>query len=538
MKKTAYFISLAMAALFVSCSGTTDDASISLSVPREIVSSVFKSSDSPAQSDYAVKKIKCTLLDKNEKEIDSQTDDIAENTNTVITFSGIPAGTKVSASATIYGSDNENSTEYRLYTGESDKITVKPGNNTITLKLKKTTTTVVLYNNTLPPTEDIPAGTPASLSYATLTSSGISGTTDLITKASLTTIIDYCFDKSNNLYAIVYDGSNEMTPYSIKKYPYNNGYDLVTTYTSSEQATTFDYIEASSDGRLYAVITSNTGTQSIVELTLTDPAEGIKYQQYFLPTAWTSGTSSCNILTFCTDGTNFYVIARLVTGSDTTTTAEVKLASCTVSDYQLTENEKASIILDSITNQNRNTGNVFSDYSESLEYKDLCYINGKLYLLVRDVVTEVYPNTSYSRGALCTFTVGDNGEIASDNIGIVGYQEKPSYFSYYGCNSNNGNYEDITISAYIGDGKSTFYGPVKFVARKQDELIIADDGFSMVSEESTDHPEYTQATVSSKNAVVTYNLNKESLNFVSLDGEYFEEKYSGYFYDSGFNEAN
>ncbi|MDD6898877.1 MAG: hypothetical protein PUD29_02540 [Treponema porcinum] len=537
MKKTTCFISLAIAALFISCSSTTDDASISLSVPREIISSVFKSSDgSESLSDYPIKKIKCTLLDKNEKEIDSQTDDIAENTNTVITFSGIPAGTKVSASATIYGSDNENSPEYSLYTGQSGKITVKPGNNTITLKLKKTTTTVVLYNNTLPPTEDIPAGTPASLSYATLTSSGISGTTDLITKASLTTIIDYCFDKSNNLYAIVYDGSNDMTPYSIKKYPYNNGYDLVTTYTSSEQATTFDYIEASSDGRLYAVITSNTGTQSIVELTLTDPAEGIKYQQYFLPTAWTSGTSSCNILTFCTDGTNFYVIAYLVTGSDTTNTAEVKLASCTVSDYQLTENEKASIILDSITNQNRNTGNVFSDYSERLEYRDLCYINGKLYLLVRDVVTEGYNNTSYSRGALCTFTVKDNGEIASDKIGI-GYQNTPSTFYYHGLNSNN-SYENITISAYIGDGQSTFYGPVKFVARKQDELIIADDGFSMISEASKDYPDKTQATVSSKNAVVTYNLNKESLNFVSLDGEYFEEKYSGYFYDSGFNETN
>ena len=139
MKKTAYFISLAMAALFVSCSGTTDDASISFSVPREIVSSVFKSSDSPAQSDYAVKKIKCTLLDKNEKEIDSNNEEILENTNTVITFSGIPAGTKLSVSATVYGplSNDENSPEYRLYAGESDKITVKPGNNTITLKLKK-----------------------------------------------------------------------------------------------------------------------------------------------------------------------------------------------------------------------------------------------------------------------------------------------------------------------------------------------------------------------------------------------------------------
>ena len=530
MKKTTCFISLAIAALFISCSSTTDDASISLSVPREIVSSVFKSSDgSESLSDYPIKKIKCTLLDKNEKEIDSQTDDIAENTNTVITFSGIPAGTKVSASATIYGSDNENSTEYSLYAGQSGKITVKPGNNTITLKLKKTTTTVVLYNNTLPPTEDIPAGTPASLSYATLTSSGISGTTDLITKASLTTIIDYCFDKSNNLYAIVYDDSNEMTPYSIKKYPYNNGYDLVTTYTSSEQATTFDYIEASSDGRLYAVITSNTGTQSIVELTLTDPAEGIKYQQYFLPTAWTSGTSFCNILTFCTDGTNFYVIARLVTGSDTTTTAEVKIASCTVSDYQLTENEKASIILDSITNQNRNTGNVFSDYSESLEYKDLCYINGTLYLLVNDVST----SDVTSRGALCTFNVSDAG-ISAGKIGI-GYQTTKGSISYTGdYNQASDSYPTVTQTSYFGDGRTTFYGPVKFIARKEDELVIADEGYSVTEEPNKSTSSHTQGTVSSKNAVVTFDLNTESLNFVSLNGEYFEEKYSGYFYGSGF----
>ena len=158
-----------------------------------------------------------------------------------------------------------------------------------------------------------------------------------------------------------------------------------------------------------------------------------------------------------------------------------------------------------------------------------------MYLLVKELNG---PSTtaSCSRGALCTFTVKDNGEIASDKIGI-GYQNSPSTFYYYGLNSNN-SYENITISAYIGDGQSTFYGPVKFVARKQDELIIADDGFSMISEASKDNSEKTQATVSSKNAVVTYNLNTESLNFVSLDGEYFEENYSGYFYDSGFNEAN
>ena len=158
-----------------------------------------------------------------------------------------------------------------------------------------------------------------------------------------------------------------------------------------------------------------------------------------------------------------------------------------------------------------------------------------MYLLVKELSG---PSTTalYSRGALCTFTVKENGEIALAKID--GYQNNSSPFYYYGYNYDNYSYENITISAYIGNGQSTFYGPVKFVARKQDELIIADDGFSMVSEDSTKDPARTQATVSSKNAVVTYNLNKESLNFVSLDGEYFEEKYSGYFYDSGFNKTN
>ncbi|MCI6179209.1 MAG: hypothetical protein MR662_01765 [Treponema porcinum] len=536
MKKTIYFISLAMAALFVSCSGTTDDASISFSVPREIVSSVFKSSDSSAQSDYAVKKIKCTLLDKNEKEIDSQTDDIAENTNTVITFSGIPAGTKVSASATIYGSDNENSPEYSLYTGQSGKITVKPGNNTITLKLKKTTTTVVLYNNTSA------TATPA-LSYATLTDDSVSSPKELLAKDSESSpiIVDYCFDNSNNLYAIVNNTAETGSSYSINKYKYNNGYNNksdVTTYTIGEtvDVATIDYIEASSDDKLYAVIDS----MYIAQLILTDPTTEanngtVSFNAYTLPTDWS------NIKTFCTDGTNFYVIVSITSYDDMQSEIQtVKLVSCTVSgENQLTENK--SILLASTATVEGDTP-VFSvpEYNDALEYKDLCYINGKLYLLVSDVMKEGYNNTtSYSRGALCTFTVGDNGEIASDKIGI-GYQKTPSYFLYTGSyDQATVSYPTITRTAYIGDVDSKlFYGPVKFVARKQDELIIADDGFSMVSEEYTDHQGHTQATVSSKNSVVTYNLNTESLNFVSLNGEYFEEKYSGYFYSSGFYATN
>lgn len=387
---------------------------------------------------------------------------------------------------------------------------------------------IVLYNNTSDKTKP-------ALSYATLTD--VSSPKELLAKDSESSpiIVDYCFDNSNNLYAIVNNITENVSPYSIKKYKYtysNNGYSTsdVTTYTIEANAAvcSIDCIEALSDGTLYAVINSR---MSIAQLTL--GTYGIEsLNPYTVPTEW-SADKTYNIQTFCTDGTNFYVIVS-ITSSDETKSYTTKLVSCTVSESQLTVNN--SIILASTDEV---VEPVFSSsvYSyDALEYRDLCYIDGKLYLLVRDVVTEGYNNTSYSRGALCTFTVEENGKIALAKIN--GYQNNSSPFYYYGYNYSNNTDEDITISAYIGDGKSTFYGPVKFVARKQDELIIADDGFSMVSEDSTGNSGHKQATVSSKNAVVTYNLNTESLNFVSLDGEYFEEKYSGYFSGSGFNETN
>ena len=530
MKKTAYFISLAMAALFVSCSGTTDDASISFSVPREIVSSVFKSSDSPAQSDYAVKKIKCTLLDKNEKEIDSQTDDIAENTNTVITFSGIPAGTKVSVSATIYGSltESKNEPEYRLYAGESDKITVKPGNNTITLKLKKTTTTVVLYNNTSDTTA-------ARLSYATLTSSGLSTPTELLANTNeadagnSTEIVDYCFDASNNLYAIVKQ-TGENIPYSIKKYEYNgSGYsNTPIIYDCTMDILNYiSHIEAADNGTLYAGVGTDSGAK-IAKITFTAPNETSEngtatFTLYDLSIEY---LESYSIYTFCTDtdGTNFYIITNI--------DGTCELASYTVSGDTLYKDQPITLV--SCSDEAGYSSEIFStiptDNLPILVYSDICYINDTLYLLVKELNG---PSTTalYSRGALCTFNVSDAG-ISAGKIGI-GYQTTEGSISYTGdYNEASNSYPAVTQTSYFGDGRTTFYGPVKFIARKEDELVIADEGYSVTEEPYKSNSSHTQGTVSSKNAIVTFDLNEQTLNFTSLDGEYFENKYSGYFYGS------
>ena len=382
---------------------------------------------------------------------------------------------------------------------------------TKSIKLTAQEKTIVLYNKTSYTNKP-------ALSYAALKDSSVLSPNPLITKDpnSSLEIVDYCFDNLNNLYAIV-KNTTTFTSYSINKYTYNNGYNTSTTYTigANENVSAIDYIEASNDGKLYAVITrstESTTSTSIAELDLTSSNDTVGFtDEYALPTNWPSGDNTYYyIQTFCTDGTNFYFIL-LRTSPET---SSYNLVSCTVSNSQLTET--TSILLASTV---EGAASVFSssDYSDTLEYRDLCYINGKLYLLVRDVdyaITNNNPETpSTSRGALCTFTVSADG-ITADRIGI-GYQTASSTISYTDYAGSS-----ITRTAYIGDGSTTFYGPVKFVARKEDELLIADDGYCVDS----------SANVNTKNNIVKVNLKTESITgSYNLDSGYFDYYYSGQF---------
>lgn len=385
--------------------------------------------------------------------------------------------------------------------------------STAQITLTAVENTVVLYNNTLDTAK-------SALSYAILKESSILYPSELIASNGRTQIKDFCFDASNNMYALVYDGIN----YSINKYAYNNGYSTsgVTTYTCSDTGiSTINNIETSDTGDLYAVIYAgddNAGyADYIAKLTLQNLTEGtdgtIVFDYYASPISWTENGNSYNIYTFCIDGTNLYVIPYIYSSDYSTT--EIKLVSCTVSDMQLTENKNASITLDYAENGQESITTVFSGYNDSLEYRDLCYINGKLYLLVRDVElsTSSYDSTLYSRGALCTFTVSADG-ITADRIGI-GYQTASSTISY----QQNGS--TMTRTTFFGDSNSKlFYGPVKFIARKEDELLIADDGYCVDSE----------ANVNTKNNIVKVNLIEESITgSYNLDSGYFDYYYSGQF---------
>lgn len=386
------------------------------------------------------------------------------------------------------------------------------------ITLTATEVPVVLYNNTSPKAD----GTQPNprLSYATL--SDLSSPTSSLTPTPLLayneniTIRDYCFDASNNLYALILESGS----YSIKKYSYKNStYTGGITYECNDSTvSSVDYLEAADDGTLYAAVTvTETETENysaIAKLTLTDPADTLNgtvtFETYTLPT---TSSDTCYIQTFCVSGETLYIITY--TTSSDYSTSETLLASYSVSGSTLTKiTEVTPIVLAKIVvdeTQNETYSGVFppSEYNADLEYRDLCCINGTdLYLLVRDVV-EFGGNGVYSsRGAVCRFSLADNNITQKGDL--VGWQTEETTISLS---------ETSLATVYIGsDTANLFYGPIKFIARKEDELIIADDGYYSDASNSAGG-----ITKTSKNSIVTFDLGKSSITeFISLDSEYFD----------------
>ena len=360
------------------------------------------------------------------------------------------------------------------------------------------TTTVVLYNNTSD------TATPA-LSYAT--GSLISSPSVLLANDSSTTITDYCFDASNNLYALV----RKDYAYSINKYKYTgSGYsNTPIIYDCNIGAlSSISDIKAADNDVLYAGVYTASGPAAIAEITLTDPTTSgngtATFTTYTSPDEWGTNTRNSLIYAFCTDYTDgiikFYIVTSI-------SLKKYELASYTVLGNALSKGN--TIIL---YNEDNNSG-IFSEYhTNGLYYSDLCYINGTLYLLVNDIDLSSTPSDIlYSRGALCTFKVSESG-ITEDSIGI-GYQTKSSIIS---TNTVTGPEERNT---YFGDGTQYFYGPVKFVARKEDELLIADNGYCIVDN-----------TVKTRNSIVKVKTSDLALeSFTPVDDGYFKSLYSGDF---------
>ncbi|MDD5777029.1 MAG: hypothetical protein PUD33_05310 [Treponema sp.] len=367
----------------------------------------------------------------------------------------------------------------------------------------------VLYNNTSDATQPL-------LFYAAFSDEGLTSPQALIQKDSSLKIIDYCFDLTNNLYALV-----EKTSGSYSVYKYNNAANSYEEYSlSAQDIKNIQCIECSGSS-LYAIVETSEN-EYFAKLTLDDLLKIVKVEQYEL-TQWILTSSTHNdIKTFCVNGSDLYAVAAF---SDSTIT-KTAIFNATIDESAKNITSNFWMILST------NTGNSvseFDNYGTNLEYRDLCYINKNLYLLIRDVQQhEDSAEAITSRGAVCIYKLSDNSISQGD---IIGYQEQEVTISYTSDVENNSTTERQT---YIGDGISTFCGPVKFVSFNESALFIADNGFSLKTEAYSRNENHTQCTATSKNSIVTFDLSSNDLSFKSLEGECFDKNYSGYFYGTSF----
>ncbi|MDD6653710.1 MAG: hypothetical protein PUE59_01665, partial [Treponema sp.] len=364
----------------------------------------------------------------------------------------------------------------------------------------------VLYNNTSDKAQPL-------LFYAAFSDEGLTSK-ELIKKGSSLKILDYCFDLKNNLYALVENSAS----YSV--YKYNNVDNSCEEYSlSAQDINNIQCIECSGSS-LYAVVETNEN-EYFAKLTLDDSLKTVQVDTYKL-TQWILNPSTHNdIKTFCVDGSDLYAVAAF--SDSTITRTAIFTATINESAKKITSN--SSMILSTNTG---NSSSEFDNYGTKLEYRDLCYINENLYLLIRDVQQpEDSAEAITSRGAVCIYQLS-GGIVQGD---IIGYQNQDVTISY---TSDAGNNSITERQTYIGDGISTFCGPVKFVSFNESALFIADNGFSLKTEAYLLNEDHTQCTATSKNSIVTFDLILNDLSFKSLEGECFDKNYSGYFYGTSF----
>ncbi len=168
--------------------------------------------------------------------------------------------------------------------------------------------------------------------------------------------------------------------------------------------------------------------------------------------------------------------------------------------------------------------------TKSLTIKDLI-INEKhnaAFVLIKDYhnaydgSTDSLEASLYSHGGLLRIplnTETDTITVTADNL--IGWDET---VATYTCSDNKGEHT-LTVTGSTDQYSTNFIAPQKFVAIRDDELIIGDNGYYFSSDESS-------ISSSHKARVFVYDLNEETLNILEeltdSQNETYEEDEASY----------
>ena len=434
----------------------------------------------------------------------SVTQTVTDNGSEPIILDNIPVNSSISINI-------EAAIGRKNYLGASEKIVVKRGNNSVTIRLKKTlpTTDIVLYNQTA-----------EGYSYYLANSTGTNLNSPAQFLGPVYNLADFCFDSNGNVYLGTNTDVMQFYSYDVSK---KQVYQIQTEQISDSGFLDYDFAKNELwfgiDRKLYKFSQLNENSPDSYSANVT------------VYNFRTTDLGVGSLLSACIYNDKAYLVYSTVDNNDVPyVLLEYDISSAVVDEEEPTQ---FSIVTPKAT-KDLCAEMGLSSYAT---ITDMLYQDGAVYILVRDYNFD-NQYTKISRGAVLRYntltgsldSLGfadsvDNASLANTKISAYNYifdadAYKPLYndenrTTQWFVNADKGFTDNDSgeqknlynefpgiFTPAIASSISTkqFYGPSKFVAVKPKKLVIADDGIAFY----TDNDVLKYKNV---NRIVTVDLN-------------------------------
>lgn len=564
MFKKLFPIAILFCLFFPSCSSFIDSnesASINLEITGKLIEKLAESSTPPPSSARSINglegvsqyKIRAVLTADGSEYVEEAFIQKSSSSSVTITFPAVRAGSRAKIIVQILIGN------YEYARGESDEITVKAGSNFLIIKIGKNAILPILLYNTIasenvfylygPYSDGVysveidsdrsvpftpkaklfafinggesPADGDLDIPYTQYTSYG----------TTITTYYTPTYSFGDNCLYWLYQ--NKVYVYTAPDYNNPTELDLITkfkeTNTDLESATLTIKGLAYYDGNLYFFI--NYGTQYyFTAYNLED--------QNLIFVSYNFNTTPCDSLAVTKIGEN-YILCSINASTIALYIQEFTITKNENEVSILTLDETPSNIAFPVTDSDFYGSNYDKGYGGLQILGNTLYVTCYFYRTPRDSVQAYFlnPNTDSIYPVL---SAGGLGKIdltsSSYEFGTWSNGEKllGLYKNYYYLKNENDESYTKSSNAVImtppeDKASSYFYGAKRIIAKKQDELVIADDGAYVEIKGDRTDPDAIKKCVN-KNRVVTVNLKNESISAVDVNASFSSTLVKGTFY--------
>lgn len=413
----------------------------------------------------------------------SVTQTVTDNDSEPIILDNIPVNSSISINI-------EAAIGRKNYLGASEKIVVKRGNNSVTIRLKKTlpTTDIVLYNQTA-----------EGYSYYLANSTGTNLNSPTQFFGPVYDLADFCFDSNGNVYLGTNIDVMQFYYYDVSK---KQVYSIQTGQISSSGFLDYDFAK----NQLWFVIDRKLYKFSQLKENSSEYPDSYSANV----TVYNFRTTDLGIEDTPLASCVYNDIVYLVYSTDENDDVPFVLLEYDISSAKVDEEDPTQFFIKTPKATKELCAGM--DLSSSATITDMLYQDGAVYLLLKEYNVGTRPY--YIRGAVLRYSISsgvidslglanaiDNNSFAgaklstyvvSDNTYIPLYNDATCTSQWYVDAATSWHCTDYNIDMKMLDvyapdslsslSKNQFYGPSKFVAVKPKKLVIADDGIAFYTD--------------------------------------------------------